>query len=175
MLDRYEWRHNGIVSFLYATLMEHKPEGVTVYADVEGAKVNGGTIPPEIMVTIQRPDLVIINTNTSPTTVLLVELTVPFSRNIDAANTRKRLRYEFLTSDIEAAGYKCSNLPLEIGSRGHVTSRNRATPTYLCHTFGVAKFQQVIRNCSKLALLGSYTIFNARSASDLSGSGYLKP
>ena len=80
--------------------------------------VHGGTLPPEIVVTTQRPDMVIINKNTSPTTVLLVELTCPFTRNIEAANTRKRARYEFLTADIEDLGYKCSNLPSEIGSRG---------------------------------------------------------
>ena len=60
-----------------------------MYADIEGAKVNGGTIPPHIMATTYRPDLVIINENTTPTTVLLVELSIPFTRNIEAANTRK--------------------------------------------------------------------------------------
>ena len=67
MLERYEWRHNGVVAYLYDTLMQHRPGGMTVYADMEGAKVNGGTIPPEIMVTTSRPDIVIINKNTSPT------------------------------------------------------------------------------------------------------------
>ena len=175
MLDRYQWRHDGVLAYLYSTLMENKPEGITIYADIEGATVNGGTIPPEIMVTTSRPDIVIIDRNTSPTRVLLVELTVPFSRNIDAANARKRARYEFLESDITEAGYKCSNIPLEIGSRGYITSRNRETLLYLCHTFGIRKFQQVIRNCSKLALLGSYAIYLARNAPDWSGSGLLKP
>ena len=128
-----------------------------------------------MMITIQRPDIVIVNTNTSPSSVILLELTVPFTRNIEAANTKKRLRYENLTRDIEDAGYKCSNIPFEIGSQGHMTSRNRETLVYLCHTFKIRKFQQIIRNCSKLALLGSYTIFNARSAPDWSGSGFLKP
>ena len=175
MLDRYQWRHDGVLAYLYEILLEHKPEGVKLYADIEGAKVNGGTIPPEIMVTSSRPDLVIVNTPTTPTSVLLVELTVPFTRNIEAANSRKRLRYEFLDSDITERGFKCSNMPLEIGSRGHISARNRETLIYLCHTFKIGKFQQVLRNCSKLSLLGSYTIFNARSAKDWSGSGYLKP
>ena len=175
MLDRYEWRHNGVLAYLYECLIKNKPEGITVYADIEGAKVNGGTIPPHIMVTTSRPDLVIINENTTPTTVLLVELTIPFTRNIEAANTRKRTRYEFLTSDIENAGYKCTNLPLEVGSRGHINSRNRETLLFVCHTFKIRKFQPILKNISKLALLGSYVIFNARSAPDWSGSGYLKP
>ena len=81
-----------------------------MYADVEGAKVNGGKIPPQIMVTTSRPDLVIVNENTSPTSVTLVELTIPVTRNIDAANTGKRTRYEYLTSDIQETGYTCSAL-----------------------------------------------------------------
>ena len=175
MLDRYEWRHNGVVAYLYSTLIENKPERVKVYANVEGAKVNGSTIPPQIMVTTSRPDLVIVNENTSPTSVTLVELTIPFTRNIDAANMRKRNRYEYLTSDIQEAGYTCTNLPLEVGSRGHLTTRNRETLIHLCHTFKVGKYQQVLLNCSKLALLGSYAIYLARSAQDWSGSGLLKP
>ena len=127
------------------------------------------------MITTSRPDIVIINTNTNPTSVMLVELTIPFTSNIEAANRRKRERYEFLTSDINEAGYKCNNLPLEVGSRGYITARNRETLIYLCHTFGIRKFQQVIKNSSKLALLGSYAIFLARSAPDWSGSGVLKP
>ena len=127
------------------------------------------------MVTSSRPDIVIINRNTSPTSVFLVELTVPFSKNIEAANARKRARYEFLTSDITEAGFSCSNIPLEVCSRGQITSRNRETLLFLCHTFGIRKFQQVIRNCSKLALLGSYAIYLARNGSDWSGSGLLTP
>ena len=55
--------------------------------------------------------------------MLLVELTVPFIRIIEAANARKKMRYEYLAQDIEEKGYKCSNIPLEIGSRGHVACR----------------------------------------------------
>ena len=104
-----------------------------------------------------------------------MELTVPFTRNIEAANARKRMRYKYLAQDIEEKGYKCSNIPLEIRSRGHGTARNRETITFLCHTFKVGKFSNVIRNCSKLALLGSYSIFIARSSTEWTGSGYLKP
>jgi hypothetical protein len=144
--------------------INRKIDGLRIFADIEGAKVNGGTIPKDIAITTQRPDIVIINTPTTPTSVLLVELTVPFTRNIEDANARQKMRYEYLAQDIEEKGYKCSNIPLEVGSRGHVNARNRETLTYLCHTFKVGNFSNVIRNCSKLALLGSYSIFIARSA-----------
>ena len=67
------------MAYLYKMLMEKKPDGVVIYADVDGAKVNGGTIPPDMVVTIQRPNLVIIDNNTSPASVILVELTIPFT------------------------------------------------------------------------------------------------
>ena len=117
----------------------------------------------------------IVNKNTTPYTVFLVELTCPFTRNIAAANTRKRARYEFLSSDIQEAGFRCLSLPFEIGSRGHVTLSNRNTLTQICRVAGVKKIQQVIRNCSKLVLLASYSIYNARSSQDWTGQEYLKP
>ena len=137
--------------------------------------MNGGTVPPDVMVTSQRPDMVILNTNTTPSTVPLVELTCPFTRNITAANTRKRKRYELLTSDIQEAGFTCMNLPFEIGSRGHVTLSNKNTLSSICKVTGVKKIQHVIRNCSKLVLLASYSIYNARSCHDWTGQDYLKP
>ena len=175
MLDRYERRHNGVLAFLYQVVMQNKPDDIEVYADIEGAKVSGGTIPPHIVTTVQRPDLVIIDKSTNPASVSLVELTIPFTRNIAGANTRKRERYEFLAADIDAAGYKCINLPLEICSRGHVNNRNRETLVNICHRLKIRKFQQVIKTCSKLSLLGSYTIFNMRSEPNWSDSGFLKP
>ena len=60
MLDRYEWRHNGVLSYLYQELSDKKPESMQIYADLEGAKVSGGTVPPTIVITAQRPDLVTI-------------------------------------------------------------------------------------------------------------------
>ena len=88
MLDRYEWRHNSVLAYLYEEMMKSKPVDVKIYADIKGARINGGTVPPDIMVTTQRPDMVIVNT--TPPTVYLVELTCPFTRNIEAANRRKR-------------------------------------------------------------------------------------
>ena len=107
----------------------------------------------------------------------LVELTVPWdsSANMTAALKRKTERYEELAITIAGNGFKCLNLPLEIGTRGVVNTRNRAVLTQLCHGVKVNKVSSVIKNCSKLALLGSYTIWNARYSQDWSGGGFLKP
>ena len=60
---------NGLhynVAYICETLRSQNMEGMRVFADIEGVKVNGGIIPAEIMITMQRPDIVIINTNTTP-------------------------------------------------------------------------------------------------------------
>ena len=51
MLERYEWRHNGVLAYHYKEMSESKPPGIEIYADIEGAKVNGGTLPPEVVIT----------------------------------------------------------------------------------------------------------------------------
>ena len=61
------------------------------------------------------------------------------------------------------------------GTRGVVNIRNRAVITQLCHGVKMNKVSSVIKNCSKLAILGSYTIGNARYSQDWSGGGFLKP
>ena len=57
-----------------------------------------------------------------------MELTVPWDTksNMTAALQRKTERYENLATEIEGNGFRCSNIPLEIGTRGVVNARNRA-------------------------------------------------
>ena len=99
-----------------------------------GQVTSGGSIPASIMVTGQRPDLVLVDRRTSPSTVHLVELTVPwdFTRNIEAARDRKVERYTSLVADIKATGLKCHLHPLEIRARGFIDNRNRGTLAWIC-------------------------------------------
>ena len=55
----------------------------------------------------------------------LVELTVPYEDNIDAAQVRKDDRYEGLLNDCEEAGWNTSHLSIEVGCRGFVGNRLR--------------------------------------------------
>ena len=57
-----------------------------------------------------------------------MELTVPWDTksNMTAALQRKTERYENLATEIKGNGFRCSNIPLEIGTRGVVNARNRA-------------------------------------------------
>ena len=51
----------------------------------------------------------------------------------------------------------------------------RAYLTQLCHGLRITKVSNVMKNCSKLAVLGSFSIWNARYSSDWNGGAVLKP
>ena len=104
-----------IVHFLYTTFSFQRLEGVELFADLEGLRVNGVTVPPDLALTAQKPDLVIIKRKTKE--VFLVELAVPWdcSSNMAAAVQRKSERYQGLASAIEENGFKCFNTPWKLG------------------------------------------------------------
>ena len=76
--------------------------------------------PPEILSTDQRPDIIIWSRNTKM--VLLIELTVPADENIQAANIRKKARYEKLSHEINSvnSGWNTKIITIEVGVRGFV-------------------------------------------------------
>ena len=164
--ERMTWRHNSVLNFMATTLKENKPSHIQVYADIDDHKINGGSIPPNIMVTSSRPDLVIVDSSTTPQTVYLFELTVCFetAENIEAANQRKYNRYTALTSDIKENGYDCKNIPFEVGSRGHLTLSNRSKLTIL-HKLCTPRlnFSKFWQSITKTSLLCSYSIYLSRN------------
>ena len=174
-LDRYEWRHNNVLAHLYSTLRENKPDNFEIYADLEGAFAGSSTVPVEIMLTNSRPDITLVDRRKEPASVTLIELTIPFTSGINAAAERKRARYEFLSNDIKEAGFQCTTIPIEVCSRGHINSRNRSSLTNIFHTCRVKKNQKTVRSLSKLSLLGSYTVYNARRSETWNISSFLKP
>ena len=175
--ERITWRHNSVLNYITLTLKENRPDHIQVYADLEGHKVNGQTIPPHIMVTFFWPDLVLIDSSTEPHTVYLFELTVCFEKpgNLEAANMRKYERYTSLSSDIQEAGFICKNIPFEVGSRGHLTLENKSRLTILHKlTKPRTKYTQFWKNISKTSLLCSYSIFLSRN-DPWTGAPYLMP
>ena len=175
--ERMTWRHNSILNYIATTLDQNKPENIQIYSDLPNFKTNGASIPVHIMVTRSRPDLVVVDSSTSPQTVYLYELTVCFERegNMEAANRRKHTRYSGLATDIEDNGYTCKNIPFEVGSRGHLTPDNRSRLSILhklCSP-GV-KFAKYCQNISKTSLLCSYAIYLSRN-DPWTGAEYMMP
>ena len=125
---RFTYRHNSVLQYLVKRISEFCKTNVSdtsFYADLPGYKINGGTVPPTIVPTSEKPDLVIHNKVTN--TVYLCELTVPFEINIETARGRKLERYTQLASDIRMNGYKCDLSCFEIGSRDIITKKIKAS------------------------------------------------
>ena len=124
---RYTHRHDSCLNLLYKTLKNNIPRGMEIYADLEGCMINGGTLPPDVALTGSRPDLVLVNRASSPVQVILAELTMTWDTvaNTNNARDRKQARYQYLTEDIQQRGFKCVNLPFEIGVRGYISPRNK--------------------------------------------------
>ena len=108
-----------------------------------------------ILPTSQRPDLFLYNEKAKK--AIIAELTVPFEPNIPNAHEIKQSKYAGLLSDLNRAGVNTSLVCFEIGSRGLITQDNVA------RIRSILKFKkQISRDISKLALLGSYAIWNSR-------------
>ena len=146
----------------------------TIYADIPGFTLNGGTIPPDILVTSERPDLVFLDR--SKKAIHIYELTCRFEKNIDSAYLRKNGNYNDLKSDLEEAGCTTSLTPFELGSRGYVTKRNYATLTEITKKVSKpVKYKKLITELSKISLLCSFSIYQARCQPTWQDPPFLHP
>ena len=176
---RYDYRHNSVLNYLVKLILDHKKNNkIDVYADLPDFNIAGGTVPPNIAVTSQKPDLVIINNNVSPPECLLYELTCCFDtrQGFQNASTRKMDRYKDLKDDIKANGLSCHIMPIEVGSRGFLPRRVKlALSSLLFSTTTIKHPTEYLKNISKLSLLCSFTIFNARREKEWTSPPLLLP
>ena len=47
-LERFEFRHDSVVAHLADKIVSTKPTTMQVYADLNGWRVNGGTLRPDL-------------------------------------------------------------------------------------------------------------------------------
>ena len=156
---RYTFRHDSVLSYIDKCLDKEKFE---CFIDIEGSKrPGGGTLPPKVIVTALKPDIVIIDNKTK--SVNIFELTVPGEKRIDVAHKLKTEKYQHFLTDI--ANYKPSLTPFEVGSStGYISQRNKQHLNVL-HKFCKKnlKLSQFKDNISAIAILGSFYIFNSRN------------
>ena len=152
---RFTWRHNSVLNYCALSMKKAAPGGLEILADIPTLWLNGGTIPPDILPTACRPDLVIINR--SEKKIELLELTCSFEKNIESANIIKTRRYNDLKDDLEKAGWNVMLIPFEVGSRGQVTKRNREALTNVLKRNKLkVKNSHFFKDVSKISLLCSY-------------------
>jgi hypothetical protein len=155
---RLTWRHNSILIHILK-LLKVKFSSATVYSDIQGHSTCGGTIPPNILVTKLKPDICVLHEDGDR--IDLVELTVPFETNTDKAHSRKQTKYADLVNDLNQKGYTYQLYCVEVGSRGLITQENEKR---LSSIFQASRkeVRTLKKELSNLALVSSYTIWNAR-------------
>ena len=153
---RLTWRHNSILCHLVKFFSESNNRG-RVFADLPGYFKGGWTIPPDIHISNLKPDMIILNDNE----IKIVELTVPFETNIEKAHERKTVKYSQLVDDLKAKGFICELYCIEVGSRGIITPSNGKRLKSLFNT-NEKKCKLLNKILSRIAILTSYTIWNAR-------------
>ena len=158
---RYTWRHDSILKYIvHLVQSSSKNPNVKVFADIENMTTSGCTIPPNILPTSQRPDMFLYDEVAK--TAMIAELTVPFETNTQKAHERKHNKYSSLVTDLDRAGIKASLVCFEVGSRGVITKVNVSRIRSLAKFTKTKISKKILRDISKLALLGSYSIWNSR-------------
>lgn len=171
---RFTWRHNSVLNHFAITIKKNSNQSIEILADLPSLWLNGGTIPPDILTTSFRPDLVLINRNQKK--IELLELTCSFEKNIEAAHIRKAKKYNDLKVDLEKAGWLVQLIPFEVGSRGQITKRNRnALINVLKRNQIKVNNNQLFKDLSKISLLCSYSVFQAHCVPTWRDPPYLHP
>ena len=120
-----------------------------MYADIPSHTIpGGGTVPPPmLLVTAEKPDLVIID------------------RMEEKMNALKMNKYEHFITDITTRDVSVH--PFEIGSRRFISPSNKANLKKM-HKFckPSVSFKAICENLSSLAVLSSYHIFRKRITLD---------
>ena len=145
-----------------------------IIADLPYLWLNGGTIPPDILATSFRPDLVILNR--SKQIIELLELTCSFEKNIEMVHIRKAKKNNDLKTDLEGVGWKVPLIPFEVGSRGQITRRNKDSLVNVFKRNHIkVKHNQFFKDLSKISLLCSYSVFQAHCVPMWRDPPYLHP
>ena len=171
---RYTYRHNNVLK----EITENIDTNIfTYYSDIQGKTIGGGTIPPDILVTAEKPDIVIIDPRTaSPSNkpdIVIIELTCPWEERLDQAREHKTNKYSSLIKDIEETGHKVQSIPLEIGVRGIVNHQNKDSIKQI-HSFTkqLQSQKKFTEKLSRQAVIASYFIFLNRNEKDWNSNVY---
>ena len=163
---RYTWRHDSVLRTIFDFVRRDIKDGFQIFTDLTGHGAgNGGTIPPDVLPTTQRPDIFLVNRAAKK--VILFELTVPWDANISSSHDLKEQKYAALVRDL-SLDYHVEFYCFEVSVRGQVSKANRARlKSFLYNSTGMNRNATVklINSVSKAALLGSFSIFSARNES----------
>ncbi|NCF47118.1 MAG: hypothetical protein GWP24_06070 [Alphaproteobacteria bacterium] len=160
---RYTWRHNSVLRTIIDMIRPSLGPDCVLFSDLAGLQgPNGGTIPPDVLVTNLKPDIFIRDIASSR--VCIFELTCPWDANISNAHNYKQEKYAPLVADL-ARHHVVSHYSIEISVRGQVSKENKSRLKHFSRQFCTNSQigKDVIKCASKASLLASFSLFSARN------------
>ncbi len=170
VLAKYSWRHNSILNAIAGFLIHLRPDETRFLVDLPGNRFHYTLFPPDLCITTQRPDIVLLNASTK--LVCVVELTTPVEENIDKAAARKDVKYQGLIDDLAQAGWSAELFTIEVGSRGGMRDSlskalSRLAKLSLIKRFSKPDLHSLSTRCSRIALRCSYMIWLTRNSASM--------
>ena len=161
---RFTWRHDSVLTTIVSFIGPKLRTGFVLFSDLPGFQsTHGGVIPPHIIVTPLRPDLVLVNEQSR--TIVIFELTCPWESNIARNHEFKEGKYAPLVADLSRS-FNVSLFSVEISARGFISKQNKARLKLFtmkgCDASN-AEVKKLIAVCSKASILASFSIFHARN------------
>ncbi len=160
---RYTWQHNAILQYLSQVVMtspEYKEGHIKVNVTLPSHQHT--TIPVHTPPHSGCPDLVIYSPATKKASVVQLVILCDTDVDISYAVTDKSNK-ECHIDDLIDSGYQCNVYCLEIGVQGLITEDNVSVLQKIsCKLKLDTNVKDVCSHISKLALLPSYVIFQAR-------------
>jgi hypothetical protein len=138
---------------------------VELYCDLDELQaLGGGSIPADVMVQAQRPDLVIVDWSVHGRhRIALVELTCPWDTDSKRAEKRKTARYADLKEELRNQGWDCSLYLIKVGARGHIVKSVKDCLRLLFQAWVPAGHRsdigQMIQDVRRISLVCSFAIF----------------
>ena len=75
---------------------------------------------------------------------------------------------------LQEKGLKVLNMPLEVGARGFINSRNKGVLAVISSLCKVKDYKKFISTISKISLIGSYKVLLARRSNEWSPGKLVK-
>ena len=123
---RFTYHHDKVLHCFAVELLKHfaGSSSILLYADLPGMWASDcpqATIPPSLLITSYRTDLVIYNKNNN--SIVMLELTCPLGStcHLEAAREHKQGKTEYLEimSEFQRVGVNCHYDTLELSVLGH--------------------------------------------------------
>ena len=172
--DRFTYRHNQVLHYLASELSDliARLNTIHVYADLPGMRASEspqGTIPPSLIVTPYRPDIVIYNETSD--SVAFLELTCPLDSvyHLESARDRKQSKeeYHLLLSELERIGVSCCYGTIELSVLGHYLQSSLSslynTVTFFQQSISRSQCRKILDEAAGLSISASRRIFLARN------------